>query len=261
MCHNRPRSAWRRPLAGSRRAWRTVPGNTHALPGPSHEARRAEARARAQVKLHAWFAGLDWANLARTKAAFIPALDSPTDTAYFAPKPVRVAPCSTPCRVSAFCCDFLDMLTAELVKWAACLRPQICLDFARCARLPQVPVCRYAGHVKRQHAGHKLCCRERERRASPARAGRQVSVASMAMDIQSSDELGSSRPESPAGSAAASGCFRGGGGALGRPRSRPRSGGRAGSLRAGSDAASAASSSPATPLQSPGARALCCRVG
>ena len=44
----------------------------------------------AQVKLHAWFAGLDWANLARTKAAFIPALDSPTDTAYFAPKPARI---------------------------------------------------------------------------------------------------------------------------------------------------------------------------
>lgn len=43
-----------------------------------------------QVKLHAWFAGLDWANLARTKAAFIPALDSPTDTAYFAPKPARI---------------------------------------------------------------------------------------------------------------------------------------------------------------------------
>ena len=43
-----------------------------------------------QVKLHAWFAGLDWANLARTKAAFIPELDSPTDTAYFAPKPARI---------------------------------------------------------------------------------------------------------------------------------------------------------------------------
>ncbi len=44
------------------------------------------------MKLHAWFAGLDWANLARTKAAFIPALDSPTDTAYFAPKPARARP-------------------------------------------------------------------------------------------------------------------------------------------------------------------------
>ena len=43
----------------------------------------------ADVKAHPWFAGLDWDNLARAKAAFIPHLESETDTTYFAPKPVR----------------------------------------------------------------------------------------------------------------------------------------------------------------------------
>ncbi|KAK9814030.1 hypothetical protein WJX73_009617 [Symbiochloris irregularis] len=41
-----------------------------------------------EIKLHPWFHGLDWTNLARTKAAFIPSLESETDTTYFAPKPV-----------------------------------------------------------------------------------------------------------------------------------------------------------------------------
>ena len=42
----------------------------------------------AQVKLHPWFHGLDWASLARQKAAFVPMLDDAYDTSYFAPKPV-----------------------------------------------------------------------------------------------------------------------------------------------------------------------------
>jgi len=42
-----------------------------------------------QVKLHPWFRGLDWASLARTKAAFIPAVDHEYDTSYFTAKPVR----------------------------------------------------------------------------------------------------------------------------------------------------------------------------
>ena len=46
----------------------------------------------AEVKAHPWFAGLDWDNLARAKAAFIPHLDSETDTTYFAPKPVSSCP-------------------------------------------------------------------------------------------------------------------------------------------------------------------------
>ena len=46
----------------------------------------------AEVKAHPWFAGLDWENLARAKAAFIPHLQSETDTTYFAPKPVRSRP-------------------------------------------------------------------------------------------------------------------------------------------------------------------------
>lgn len=42
-----------------------------------------------QVKLHPWFAGLDWASLARQKAAFVPTLEHEFDTSYFASKPVR----------------------------------------------------------------------------------------------------------------------------------------------------------------------------
>ena len=44
----------------------------------------------AELKVHPWFAGLDWDNLARAKAAFIPHLSSDTDTTYFAPKPVGI---------------------------------------------------------------------------------------------------------------------------------------------------------------------------
>ena len=45
-----------------------------------------------QVKLHPWFRGLDWASLARTKAAFIPTVEHEYDTSYFATKPVRLQP-------------------------------------------------------------------------------------------------------------------------------------------------------------------------
>ena len=51
-------------------------------------AQRLGHRGAAEVKLHPWFAGLDWANLARTKAAFVPVLDGDTDTGYFTAKPV-----------------------------------------------------------------------------------------------------------------------------------------------------------------------------
>ena len=47
------------------------------------------ATAAAQVKLHPWFKGLDWASLARTKSAFTPAPDHEYDTSYFMPKPVH----------------------------------------------------------------------------------------------------------------------------------------------------------------------------
>jgi hypothetical protein len=47
-----------------------------------------------QVKLHQWFDGLDWAGLARKKAAFVPQLDNEIDTSYFASKPVRLV-CAT----------------------------------------------------------------------------------------------------------------------------------------------------------------------
>ena len=45
-------------------------------------------RGAGEIKLHPWFKGLDWTSLARTKAAFIPAVDSETDTSYFFDKPV-----------------------------------------------------------------------------------------------------------------------------------------------------------------------------
>ncbi|KAL3152041.1 hypothetical protein ABBQ32_001154 [Trebouxia sp. C0010 RCD-2024] len=45
-------------------------------------------RGAGEIKLHPWFKGLDWTSLARTKAAFIPAVESETDTSYFFDKPV-----------------------------------------------------------------------------------------------------------------------------------------------------------------------------
>ncbi len=46
-------------------------------------------RGAGEIKLHPWFKGLDWTSLARTKAAFIPAVENETDTSYFFDKPVR----------------------------------------------------------------------------------------------------------------------------------------------------------------------------
>lgn len=40
------------------------------------------------LKEHPWFAGLDWDNLARAKAAFVPQLDCESDTSYFDAKEV-----------------------------------------------------------------------------------------------------------------------------------------------------------------------------
>ena len=42
-----------------------------------------------EIKMHPWFKDVDWSNLARSKAAFIPAVQNETDTSYFeAKKPV-----------------------------------------------------------------------------------------------------------------------------------------------------------------------------
>ncbi len=43
------------------------------------------------LKEHPWFRGLDWDNLARAKAAFVPQLDCESDTSYFDAKEVRRA--------------------------------------------------------------------------------------------------------------------------------------------------------------------------
>ena len=45
--------------------------------------RRLGHRGSGEVKLHPWFADLNWNTLARSKAAFIPTLDSETDVSYF----------------------------------------------------------------------------------------------------------------------------------------------------------------------------------
>lgn len=49
---------------------------------PDPEARLGH-RGAAEVKMHPWFAGVDWAGLARQKAAFVPAPSDDTDTSYF----------------------------------------------------------------------------------------------------------------------------------------------------------------------------------
>ncbi len=60
--------------------------------GPSPHCHLSPATCPPQVKLHPWFVGLDWASLARQKAAFVPTLDNEFDTSYFACKPVRAPP-------------------------------------------------------------------------------------------------------------------------------------------------------------------------
>ncbi|PSC71205.1 hypothetical protein C2E20_5424 isoform X1 [Micractinium conductrix] len=45
-------------------------------------------RGAGEVKLHPWFAGVDWPSLARQKVAFVPQPDHETDTSYFSSKPV-----------------------------------------------------------------------------------------------------------------------------------------------------------------------------
>ncbi len=41
-----------------------------------------------EIKMHPWFEGVDWTDLARSKAAFVPQLDDDEDTSYFEKKPV-----------------------------------------------------------------------------------------------------------------------------------------------------------------------------
>lgn len=55
------------------------------FPPSSQPCRR---RGAGEVKLHPWFAGVDWPSLARQKVAFVPQPDCDTDTSYFSSKPV-----------------------------------------------------------------------------------------------------------------------------------------------------------------------------
>lgn len=40
----------------------------------------------AEIKMHPWFKDIDWPNLAKNKAAFIPMVEDPTDISYFVQK-------------------------------------------------------------------------------------------------------------------------------------------------------------------------------
>ena len=57
-------------------------------PVPSPTPPPCACRGAGEVKLHPWFAGMDWASLARQKVAFVPQPDCDTDTSYFSSKPV-----------------------------------------------------------------------------------------------------------------------------------------------------------------------------
>jgi hypothetical protein len=50
-----------------------------------------------EIKMHPWFDGVDWMDLARTKAAFVPVLDDEEDTSYFEQKPVSAKVCECVC--------------------------------------------------------------------------------------------------------------------------------------------------------------------
>lgn len=47
------------------------------------QANRLGSRGAMEVKIHSWFDGVDWSDLARQKAAFVPSTTSDTDTSYF----------------------------------------------------------------------------------------------------------------------------------------------------------------------------------
>ncbi|KAK2079205.1 hypothetical protein QBZ16_002896 [Prototheca wickerhamii] len=50
--------------------------------------RRLGRRGAGEIKLHPWFAGVDWSSLAGRRATFVPAMESDTDTSYFSSRPV-----------------------------------------------------------------------------------------------------------------------------------------------------------------------------
>ncbi len=54
---------------------------------PDPDARLGHGGSQA-LKEHPWFGSLDWDNLARAKAAFVPQLDCESDTSYFDAKEV-----------------------------------------------------------------------------------------------------------------------------------------------------------------------------
>ncbi|KAJ9511298.1 hypothetical protein QJQ45_017100, partial [Haematococcus lacustris] len=50
--------------------------------------KRLGHRGAGEIKMHPWFKDVDWTDLARTKAAFVPVVDDDMDTSYFEKKPV-----------------------------------------------------------------------------------------------------------------------------------------------------------------------------
>lgn len=68
--------------------------------------------------MHSWFKGLDWASLARTKAAFIPSVEHEYDTSYFMSKPVRLlVPFAVLCHACLFPLKSLRIPADSLGLW------------------------------------------------------------------------------------------------------------------------------------------------
>lgn len=60
-----------------------------AMPVPSPACVRVHAsRGAGEIKMHPWFKGMDFMDLARSKAAFVPTVDDELDTSYFEAKHV-----------------------------------------------------------------------------------------------------------------------------------------------------------------------------
>ncbi len=94
------------------------------------------------LKEHPWFAGLDWDNLARAKAAFVPQLDCESDTSYFDAK--EVCACA-----AAPASDWNAIILAELACVVTALLFNPILTPPRCSLCQQNSRCKWADAFSR----------------------------------------------------------------------------------------------------------------
>ncbi|CAL8463108.1 g2642 [Coccomyxa elongata] len=149
-----------------------------------------------EIKAHCWFDGLDWDNLAQAKAAFIPHLESDTDTTYFAPKEVSLhsmtmdIQSSGAASQSSFSPRCEDSVTSS---HSTLTQP------GPCSGSPQPPFQKDMGHVV-CHSSMK-CDEEQEQGEAgtpPKRMSQEVSSSSgvtMMVDWHSSGSHGGSQEE------------------------------------------------------------------